>query len=662
MTAPTSQSWNDGVRGDQVIPLINADHPCIRVEAGPGTGKTFGLVRRVERILHPEGLNVEPRKVLVVAFNRVIAAQLRADIQQRFSELGIEKLPVIATLHGLCLSILGLHTRMLLDHERDAMIYDLETLRPDLLEIYKDHYDLDQALREHEAGHARHDLLAATAADWLVRHKAEMIADLPGTLLAKMKGGDHENPRFDHIIVDEFQDLTAAEQELVFRLLTPDGAMVALGDPRQSIYHFRGNDREGLSKLGDLTGREVQDFPMTECQRCPATIVTAANTLMVTSKALAMTPGSAIPGNNHVVTWASPVEEAKGMARAIVENFHEHPDERHLVMVPRRSFGYLLRDQIKQLDENTELDLRFSESPLETWPVREAFLIFSLLADPDPATWRAWLAYKSPDKHGNALAPRRNSEAYLKLLDSCGDNIDESVLRTYLEKGQTAGDGSGQSHIRHRISRYFELKDRFPFTDDPERLLAEIFGEQGWSGPSTPLSDAAKLDISALEKLSKELLEAQRLKEGDPKIQLREVCKALRSLIATRDARPSLTDGPCIQVATFWSAKGVTAEHVYVLGLCNETIPGEFRDSYRGTPAEYRQEQQRLFYVSITRSKNTLVLSRPLFILRTDAARLRIAVRPGKEFIARLEISPFLANIIHLLPNAVQGKDWQGCL
>ena len=47
-------SWNEGVRGEQVLPLIELDAPTIRVEAGPGTGKTFGLIRRVERSSTPK--------------------------------------------------------------------------------------------------------------------------------------------------------------------------------------------------------------------------------------------------------------------------------------------------------------------------------------------------------------------------------------------------------------------------------------------------------------------------------------------------------------------------------------------------------------------------------------------------------------------------------
>src|SRR5215468_3625311 len=70
-------------QGAQVLPLINTDAETIRVEAGPGTGKTFGLVRRVERILHPDGLGVSGKDVLVVAFNRVIAKQLGTEINER---------------------------------------------------------------------------------------------------------------------------------------------------------------------------------------------------------------------------------------------------------------------------------------------------------------------------------------------------------------------------------------------------------------------------------------------------------------------------------------------------------------------------------------------------------------------------------------------------
>ena len=99
LTAP----WNLEVKGTQVLPLINDDAPFIRVEAGPGTGKTFGLIRRIVRILHPSGLDVNGRKVAVVAFNRVIAIQLREEVKAALKNVPHDGLPLIQTVHGFCL-------------------------------------------------------------------------------------------------------------------------------------------------------------------------------------------------------------------------------------------------------------------------------------------------------------------------------------------------------------------------------------------------------------------------------------------------------------------------------------------------------------------------------------------------------------------------------
>jgi len=128
--------WNENVRGSQVLPLINLDAETIRVEAGPGTGKTFGLVRRVQRILHPAGLAVPGGDVLIVAFNRVIAKQLKDEISGRLESSPHDGEPVIKTVHSLCLDVIGTQPRLLLDHEREAMLYDVLAEFPALRQKY----------------------------------------------------------------------------------------------------------------------------------------------------------------------------------------------------------------------------------------------------------------------------------------------------------------------------------------------------------------------------------------------------------------------------------------------------------------------------------------------------------------------------------------------
>ncbi len=183
-----TKPWNLEVSGEEVLPLINDDAPVIRVEAGPGTGKTFGLRRRVLRLLHPDGLKVSGEKVAVVAFNRVIAKELQNDIKETLKEAAISDMPLIETVHGFCLKLLRVDLRMLLDHEREAMLYDVLHEFPDFKRSYKSHSKTAQALHDHEAHLASHLKLWQAVRRWLNRHKAHLVSDLPGLILDRSSG------------------------------------------------------------------------------------------------------------------------------------------------------------------------------------------------------------------------------------------------------------------------------------------------------------------------------------------------------------------------------------------------------------------------------------------------------------------------------------------
>jgi DNA helicase II / ATP-dependent DNA helicase PcrA len=665
-----SNPWNAGVRGTQILPLINQDASIIRVEAGPGTGKTFGLVRRVQRIVHPKGLAVNGQEVLIVAFNRVIAKKLQADIDECLDGYPQESQPVIRTVHALCLTVIGSEMRLLLPHEREAMIYDVLCHNPDLKTKYETLRDTEQALRDHEAKHVDHTSLWQAVCQWLRRHKAQLISDLPGLLLDKLDGGDLAEHTYKHIIVDEFQDLTAGEQQLFLRLRDPECQFVALGDSRQSIYLFRGNEREGLAKLNEMVDDEITDVYMTECQRCPPPVVAAANQLMSRYAARPMVPGNAVTANIHVVTWKSPNAEIAGMATAIVENYQANPrseDTRntHLVMVTRRQFGYRLRDKINAIAPSINIDLSFSESLLETWPVREAFLFFCLMVDPDAPTWRAWLGYKNSTTGRDFKANRRNAPAYLKVLDEHNDEITEATITELAAQPKDQPRGEGGTRIWDRATRFLSTKERIHWDGQSDlALIEEVFDADLWITNDTEDPDTARHDMELVldktREMQADLLTAD--DQGSVAARLRKIARNLRYLIATRESfiPGEATD---IQVSTLWGAKGVTAQHVYVLGLCNETLPGNRRKEYPGTDAEYIEEQRRLFYVSLTRSKQTLVLSRPLHIQKSDARRLGITLRSdATRYVATLEMCSFMRDILKHLPRAQAGECWAGCV
>lgn len=669
MTSSKTEPWNEGVIGHQVPPLINSNERFIRVQAGPGTGKTFGLVRRVQRILHPDGLNVKGDEVLVVAFNRVIAKQMQVEVDEMLKKSQHNGKPVIRTVHALCLQAIGGEARLLLPHEREAMIYDILQEHAVLQKEYTTHKKAEQSLRDHEAQHVEHPLLWQAVERWLRRHKARLLSDLPGMLLDSLKVGDVGHDTYAHIIADEYQDLTEGEQELFARLLKTGGNFLALGDPQQSIYKFRGNDINGLAGLEDRLGvkkGDVYDVPMTECQRCPGDIVLAANRLMAITGAPPMDGDKTRKANIHVVAWETPQKEIEGMAKAIVANYKASPKaDRHLVMVTRRQFGFRLREEIHRIDKSLRVDLSFSEGLLETWPVREAFLFFCLMTDPDAATWRAWLAYQNPDEDGKFKASKRNAPAYLNLLAESKDNLTEAIMRDIAD-GKRKIKGEGTKTLTARAKHFFGLKEKFgEVGNDPAEFINRLLKTEQWKEQAA--EDETNLiadDMTLLRDKALSLLENPDADEETPsniEEQLRKVAQRLRYDIAVRDLFDDESKAD-IQVTTFWSAKGVTANHVYVLGLTEQTIPGTRKDEYPGTNADFEDEQRRLFYVSITRSKNTLVLSRSLKIKRSDALRLGFSDLVGMEPWAKLSMSPYLRDIIKFLPQIVPGDEWEGCV
>lgn len=657
-----SVPWNLGVKGTQVLPLINDDVPVIRVEAGPGTGKTFGLVHRVLRILHPEGLGVSGRKVAVVAFNRVIAKQLREEVGEALKNFPHDQAPVIQTVHGFCLGIIGQDVRILLPHEREAMLYDVLHEYPVLQKAFKKHAHAEQALHNHEAHLQEHPELWQAVERWLTRHKARLISDLPGLLSDRIKGGDFSDFQYDHVIVDEFQDLTPAEQDLFLRLRSSEGQLVTLGDPRQSIYAFLGNDRKGLAKIDQhpaLASVPIRDVPMTDCQRCPKELVIAANKLMSLSEAIPMTPVNDSPAKILIVHWKTPEAEAKGMAQLIRDNVNACPQEhKHLVMVTRRQFGYRLRDELSRIDSSISVDLGFSESILELWAAREAFLFFCLLADPDPPTWRAWLGYRLPSADTSHLAPKRNAPAYLNFLTRCSDTINSERILQLCEEARLTSRGEGGSALWDRACRYRDLLGKVHWTEiDASALIEAVFDPAHWIVGNAGEDATAVKDLEVLRDNALLFSNELELSHGSAarEERLRQVARQLRYSIATREPLSARSDAQ-LKVATLWGAKGLTADHVYVIGLCKEAIPGVRTEEYPGTDLDHYEEQRRLFYVSITRSKQTLVLSRPRKIRPGDAQRLNLRVRKSRSHYWDLQMCTFLRDIMSVLPVAVPGE------
>jgi DNA helicase II / ATP-dependent DNA helicase PcrA len=81
--------------------------------------------------------------------------------------------------------------------------------------------------------------------------------------------------RYDYLFVDEAQDVNEIQREVIRRSLELDGRLIAIGDPNQAIYGFRGAGTNSMQLLRDEF--RAEELPLSVSYRCPLDIVKDAN-------------------------------------------------------------------------------------------------------------------------------------------------------------------------------------------------------------------------------------------------------------------------------------------------------------------------------------------------------------------------------------------------
>src|SRR5213595_1256259 len=234
----------------------------VLVVAGPGAGKTFCLIARINHLIAT--LGIAPERICAVTFtNRAaeeIAVRLKHTLQARAD--GITR----GTIHALCLALLREYTDAaglrhgfgVADEQYQKVILGrlhvpLEQ-RGSLLNRFGRHrvqaYDLtaDEArlYREYTAWLAHRNMLDF---DDLVAKAGELVrtrGDVADAIAA----------RWDYLLVDEFQDVNAVQYDLLKRLAAPHGNLFAVGDDEQSIFTWTGADPYVLVRFGRDYGIE----------------------------------------------------------------------------------------------------------------------------------------------------------------------------------------------------------------------------------------------------------------------------------------------------------------------------------------------------------------------------------------------------------------------
>lgn len=292
----------EGLNEGQRQAVLTADRHVL-VVAGPGTGKTLTIVRRIAHLI---ASGVAPLDILAVTFTNRAAREMR----ERLSALlGKDERGVFAgTFHLLGLRIL-----------RDAGMTFSICSREDQTQVLQSIMNCPQkAAREMAESISRAKNLVEPA-------YGETVAVMEAYQAALKKGGmcDFDDlvglpvdliregkatRRFGHIIVDEYQDISPGQYRLLRSLADESTKICAVGDSDQAIYGFRGAD---LRNFLDFR----RDFPeaamvvLKENYRSTGVIVGAAGAVIRNNRQRIEKELEAVGGHGPLVTAVSVPDE-----------------------------------------------------------------------------------------------------------------------------------------------------------------------------------------------------------------------------------------------------------------------------------------------------------------------------------------------------------------
>ena len=299
--ARLAENLTRGLNPSQVEAVTYPAEPLL-VIAGAGSGKTRVITSRLARFLS-EG--ADPHRVLAVTFTNKAAREMKERVARLLGREG-SNLPGmwLGTFHGLSARLLRLYGEAV-GIRKDFVIYDADDQRRLIARVLKDLNISDKTFpvrqvaaiidRSQNQGISAANFAVAGPLDEVIakayrsyeeRLTAANAVDFGGLLLWALRLGSTESAaaavlfeRFDHVLVDEFQDTNSVQYRLVRFLSRRTRSITVVGDEDQSIYGWRGADiRNILDFERDHPGAGV--IKLEQNYRSTGNILRAANAVI----------------------------------------------------------------------------------------------------------------------------------------------------------------------------------------------------------------------------------------------------------------------------------------------------------------------------------------------------------------------------------------------
>lgn len=572
-----------------------------RLLAGPGTGKTITLTRRILWLTMTQ--DISPSQILALTFTRAAAAELRQNVKDSLAEFGIT-FPRISTLHSFAL-------RELLRNEKLTRLPKPVRIADDYEERWIIQEELKSLLNKNID--EIQDLLHALSADWqkltvgweerfpdskflgvwkeqreVYRYtlRSELVYQLKQVLQEQDKNIDLEGPP-RYVMIDEYQDLNACDLAVVKALANLGSEIYCAGDDDQSIYGFRFANPDGIRRfVNDYSPSEGIELDL--CQRCRHKILeyglyVAKQDIRRLDKRIKCKDESD-EGEVHVLRFPKQTEEADGIAQIcswLISDQKISPDE--ILILLRSDKDNKFSNPIKEALVKKNIPVGTVYNPLEaldTKSGRELFCLMRLAVNVmDHLAWRTILDL------GNSGIGKQTFLALYEMARRDGITFSEAVQKV---KNSPDAIGRNGDRVAERVKQI-------------ETVL---------SGIGTPEKGNLKEWISDLA-IRVVQNEAERSKivdlllkvEGVAGVEsLKDILRVLTiSSVSMGDKEQDKEKGK-VAMMTMHQAKGLSADAVILAVAEDEYIPGR-------AIGEAIDDERRLLYVSLTRARKYLYVT-----------------------------------------------------
>lgn len=643
-------SWLDTLNPAQREAVTHGDGPLL-VVAGAGTGKTKTLACRVAYLIQQ---GASPERILLLTFTRRAAAEMvrRAEEMTGHSSTGRvwggtfhAMANRLLRIYGSALNISPDFTVMDQGDAADMMNMirgELGVAKNDrrfprketLVSIYSRTVNaqekLDRVLaRQFPWCRDEIEGIAAIFEAYTKRKRESNVFDYDDLLLVWMAlcespgAGDAMGDRFDHVLVDEYQDTNPIQSRILLGLRRTRKNIMVVGDDAQSIYSFRA-----------ATVRNILDFPrhftgarvvtLEQNYRSTQPILAASNAVMAAAKER-FTKNLRSDRASHqrpiLITCMDDQQQCKSVVRRIITHLEQgiplmrqavlfraahHSDRLEVELarckIPFHKFGGLKFVEAAHIKDLLAL-LRILENPFDelSW-----YRVLQMLEGIGPASAQRIineLGIRQPRAQRDRPPPGHDGPAIavpLRTLFGRPPRVPQAAREQFIELRAALADCSGVdlSAIVPEASADAGENRRIapPLVSQVERLrrFYEPIFEKRYENPTIRLRDIEQLEQIAGTYRSRTSFVTD---------------LTLDPPSSTSDlAGPPHLDEDWLTLSTVHSAKGCEWDVVHIIHAADGMMPSDMALS----DAAGEEEERRLFYVAMTRAKDWLYVYFPL--------------------------------------------------